>query len=340
MAEIRAHRHLICALLVSVLLAGCMAGDAPDPGETPPATSDEPATPVVTATTGAVRGAVSTESYEPLAGAKILLLGDGRTTTLGETATARDGSFAFSELAPGRYVLQTSRNGYLSKTQGVTVEAGKTSEVQIRLAAVPTLEPYVIEEEVVGKITIGRTWQVEVPTMGCVTVPGQNQPVPEVGNVTTDPVPTCGKRNQYNSPNWRGDIELTNETKTLIVEMAWTPAGVIGEHMWIDIYCSEVYHVAVGDGEDFGVISDPDHPCYMEPAKQTSPVMHRVDEAHWLEHGYNFTLWHWRVYPGYGMLGTYPLIGVDAGVAYEQTFTLYISVFQRAAAPADYSLIP
>ncbi len=127
--------------------------------------------------------------------------------------------------------------------------------------------------------------------------------------------------------NMTGTVTGVNgNTETTLMEMAWDPQGPLGEHLRLRVWCSEG--------------SSPEHPCFNE-VRGTSPLIIRVDKEHADEHGYAMDQrWSWSVATSHGLLGTHSLLGVDAGASYEQTYTIYKTVFQHEPAPTGYSRLP
>ncbi len=96
-------------------------------------------------TTGTIRGTViDTKTSHPLAGARVRLVGRGSGGAKSATTNA-DGAFVFSGIAPGRYAVNASQEGYSSGSRGsnysgrsgsaIAVGAGQSiDDVVIRLA--------------------------------------------------------------------------------------------------------------------------------------------------------------------------------------------------------------
>jgi hypothetical protein len=318
---------LLSAILALGTLAGCL-GAEPVPTGTPDTKApDSSGDATVTATTGAIRGAASSLSYEPLAGARVTLLDADRQTNGRETIVARDGTFAFGEVEPGSYFVHISALGYNSAQRPVVVTAGEVTQVTFQLDELRVEGPWVDEREWVGIIRLGVRWQIEPAGIGC-----QVFEVPVVGAVKT-----CGGYRLLGQSGDNGEVAVgsADTAKTIMAALVWTPAGPLGENLMFDFMCVDTPR------SSSGAVLDTEHPCYFEPEKTTSPIVHRIDEAHWLEHGYNFTAnWAARIFATYGMLGTYPLTGIDAGVAYEQSFKIYSAVFHEQPAPEGFSPVP
>jgi iron complex outermembrane receptor protein len=77
---------------------------------------------------GHIKGIVTTSEGKPAAHVSVALTGTSR-----KTVTADDGAFILRDITAGNYEIQTSLVGYQRQIQNVTVEAGKTSNVNFRL---------------------------------------------------------------------------------------------------------------------------------------------------------------------------------------------------------------
>ncbi|NIG56760.1 TonB-dependent receptor [Chitinophaga sp. Cy-1792] len=79
---------------------------------------------------GTIRGKVITADAKPAQEVMIVLAEPNVSTT-----TGNDGSFTFRHVAPGKYHLLITLAGYSTITEEVTVEAGKTATVSLKLEA-------------------------------------------------------------------------------------------------------------------------------------------------------------------------------------------------------------
>jgi hypothetical protein len=121
---------LAAALLVAGALAGCSSKDGRDD---PGGGLD------VTPTTGGIRGLVVDQAIVPVQGARVTLTGGANTTS------GADGTFNFTGLQPGSYVLQVGKPGYLPVQATALVEANVPDPpiVKVQLQAITTAQPYV-----------------------------------------------------------------------------------------------------------------------------------------------------------------------------------------------------
>lgn len=133
---------------MGLLLSGCTDGE--------PSPASEPGDQLVaTADTGLLRGVVVDEAFRPVAGVAIAvsrLDAEARSAETGD-----DGTFGFDGLAPGSYVVQATKAGYLSKTVVASVQAqvAEPPIVQVPLARDLETIPYVIVATMDGFIECG-----------------------------------------------------------------------------------------------------------------------------------------------------------------------------------------
>lgn len=89
-----------------------------------------------------VAGKVRGTGGGPVAGAKVILIHQ-ETQTKEETVSAEDGSFAFTQLAPGKYVLQVEASGFEVYRANIQVGSEELPSLKIKLKL------QTVEEEVV-----------------------------------------------------------------------------------------------------------------------------------------------------------------------------------------------
>lgn len=77
---------------------------------------------------GVIKGVITTAEGKPAGQVSVALLRSNR-----RTATAEDGSFILRDIAAGHYNIQVTLLGYTPQTQAVTVAAGSTVTIDIRL---------------------------------------------------------------------------------------------------------------------------------------------------------------------------------------------------------------
>lgn len=308
---------VILLSFASAAFAGCLGGDDVSPDDDG---LSEPAVAVVSDTTGSIKGTVGSTLFEPLVGSQV-----GLVETAQETRVNTGGEFVFNEVEPGRYTVIVNVLGYEGGQRAVEVKAGEVTEVKFLLAPLPSDDPYVeTQGPYAGKITYAYSYQLEGP-VGCQIIV---TPVRTIKN--------CSGSRGGGSINGEIAVNVTDDVKTIVTEMVWRPAGPLGEYLSLDLMCPDVPR-----DPSTGAVQDTEHDCYWAQDRTRSPITYRVDEEHWLENEYTYTGdWAARVFSTYGMLGTYDATKIDAGVAYEQAFTIYVSVAHKEPAPEGFSGIP
>ena len=82
---------------------------------------------------GSVSGQVTEYSTgEPLVNSQVTLIPGAQTTQ-----TGTDGSFSFSGLYAGQYVVSVQKNGYQSNRKNVTVISGEVVSIVVPLSKIP-----------------------------------------------------------------------------------------------------------------------------------------------------------------------------------------------------------
>jgi Carboxypeptidase regulatory-like domain len=158
-----AARSLVLLLLLGAILAGCAspADDGPQlPSEeqreqdqlTEAGDAARQVDVKATKTTGIIRGVVVDDAIRPVAGALVTLTAG---PTEGSTVTGTDGTFGFSELAPGAYFVTTLKKGFNDLQVAVEVTAGEDAPPVTRILLNPDLSyvaPYHVVQEFKGHI--------------------------------------------------------------------------------------------------------------------------------------------------------------------------------------------
>jgi hypothetical protein len=118
---------------VMLVTAGCVEGSA-DEDKLPTA----PTTASVSAETGGIEGKILTDELQPIRRAQVALL-----PASGNTTSAEDGSYAFSDLAPGKYTVIATALGFYQRTRAVEVAVGEIAQGDLILDQVPaSMPPY------------------------------------------------------------------------------------------------------------------------------------------------------------------------------------------------------
>jgi hypothetical protein len=117
-------------LVLAAVLSGC-AGVS-EPSETAAPSTQAKAT----TDTGGLEGKVLSDEGMPLGGSQVAIVDLNKVAQAGE-----DGSYAISEITPGKYQVYTQRLGYQSKAQAVEIRANQVTTLNIELAVMPIVEP-------------------------------------------------------------------------------------------------------------------------------------------------------------------------------------------------------
>ena len=78
---------------------------------------------------GLLKGKVTTADNKPADGVTVVIKGTKKTTITNE-----DGSFQFRNITPGQYTIEVSLVGYTPLQKEITLEAGKTTMIDLQLA--------------------------------------------------------------------------------------------------------------------------------------------------------------------------------------------------------------
>lgn len=122
--------------LMLIGLAGC-ASEAPEEADTlngQPVAFEEVAT---TAELGGITGVIVDPTVMPAAGIEVTLVGPELTTT-----TSEEGTFSFSDLAPGLYILQANGTGFLETQSSADVQAGEVTKVKMVIPIDTSPQPF------------------------------------------------------------------------------------------------------------------------------------------------------------------------------------------------------
>ncbi len=120
----RVNIGVVFLLLVGALLAGCIGDDDP----APPDDDDEART---SEGLGSIAGRVLTEDLTDVEGARVALVQDGE---LVKEATSREkGHYTINDIEPGDYRLQFNDHCCREYVQGVSVQAGEVTDLDVQL---------------------------------------------------------------------------------------------------------------------------------------------------------------------------------------------------------------
>jgi hypothetical protein len=205
----------------TVVLAGCVSSSGADTAApaagAAPAGSDVSAAPAeFTEETGAVSGTVTTSDLQPIANAEVGMDGSHWTAL-----SAADGSFSFSKIPPGDYIVEAGQLGYDVAQRAVRVEAGRvTNGVSIALEPIPVSEAYAQTYLFNGFITCSVGYAL-VLSEEC----GQGLQTP-VGTFGTDP---------NNHIDWRFNLTTVENLDSLYLELTWRPGSAAAQQLAFNV---------------------------------------------------------------------------------------------------------
>jgi carboxypeptidase family protein len=199
-------RLVALAILCSTVISGCIAESAtPGLGTTAQPTLSAAPPGAFDDTTGAVTGLVVNEELQPIPTAEVAL-----ADTEFRTRAALDGSFSFSHVPPGEYLLQSGALGYTSAAQVLSVGVGEVTTARVQLAALPVFQPRVDLYVFEGYITC---------TVGMFGVLSE-----ECGQGLQTDVGTYGT-NPNNKIDWKWNVTDVKNLETMVIEMDWEPGS-------------------------------------------------------------------------------------------------------------------
>ncbi len=291
---------LAIALLVMTALAGCAEEGAPVEDTETTAADDQVK---ATATTGVIRGVVVDATVTPIEGAAI------RIASLElETVSLADGSFGFSGLEPGSYVLDVAKIGFGKVKASAAVEAGvdKPAIVRIQLEADAESLPQAITYTFNGYIEC--SWVAMAVALAMCSVPEI------VGIDLGDEFITY--------------IDVESIPTFVQSEMIWDATQAAGDSLQLNVY----------DGTTSGPMG----------TNGPSPQFLRADRAFWengtggskngspmLADGTQVSF---RVFAGW-LAGTEGPFGWGVGVTLSQQFTMYNTIFTNITPGEDWTFI-
>lgn len=228
---------LAFGLTTALLLAGCSSSPSEDlPGSDTPLEVD--------ATTGGIRGVVVDQSIAPVVGALVSISG-GLTTE-----SAADGTFNFTRLQAGEYLVSVGKPGFKAAQTTTTVVAGDANPpvVKVLIERLTTATPYLEHYKLEGYYECA--FALPFITDGCDF--GYRTAWDEVnGTGTQPPVPRTIQR--FSNTQF---IDVSEDTYTIVQEAYWENPSI--SNLWIMIDetpidngcdCSPSYGNRIGPAE-------------------------------------------------------------------------------------------
>lgn len=311
---------LMAAFSVAVLLGGCLGGSGDPVVQQAPPDPRAPVVPEFGEETGAIQGIVVDEELRPVPRATVQINETGASTTANEI-----GSFGFSYVEPGTYTLWATRDGYLGAATTVQVIEGTSTDARLVVAVDMSNQTYHLDYEFRGFWSCSVAIVVGVPNCNGLgvhafgqqeiafafdTFSAWNESMIELrweyASVLAATTPGAFFSNQANSANETRCLGDVHGEQSPIVKR-FRPGDEFGGEN-----CSSVvanYTGLVPDGPYR-------HTGFFQPwgmmHNETQPVIDLFANAH----------------------------SRGVGIAFNQHFAAWFSVFYRMEAPIDYTAFP
>jgi len=304
-------------IVVCLALAGCSDGGEVEDAQ-PEGFSDVEVQ--VSETTGAVRGLVVDASIQPVEGATVSLLlpGDERTTT-----SDGQGRFAFSDVPAGTVFMKAEKPGYAAAQTSTDVVAGVKEPpiVKVQIARLFGADPFTQSLKFEGFFECSQAGLLIgiYSSSNCVVdytrrVTGPPGLLPQLDNVTDQ------------EREWHADVGEGWQTQ--VFEMTWEPSAEgTSQHMGLVV---STYKPERDGAHSFANVGGP------------SPLRVQLDTG--VPHGSAASVEPVMI-PSGGMkdMSFFVSVRQDSwpvpAVALNQDFTLFLTQFYYAPAPAEWSIV-
>jgi hypothetical protein len=331
---------LVCALLASLVLAGCSSAPSDTSSGTPLAQPDEVQ---ATDSTGGVRGVVVDQAIRPIKGATVSVSGSGATRN---TTSDAAGTFVVSGLPAGTYLVKASHPFYETAQQPVDVKAGvKTPPiVKVQLNQKVSDRPYMTTLLFKGFVVCsvgGSAFASEECGEG-VGLPCQ-PPAPEP--------PFCHRFGGQGDNHVQYDFGVDGPfVRNIVIEQAWTPTSDATGHFYTVAPATNWTCDPACGGNQIADMAG------------TSPLLSRIEVENGVALAHTpivraggttwnnqtvtaatkfstFTWPQWGSCGGVSSIPDHPDCLSQANVATNQEFKLFVSSFYFLPAPEGWSLV-
>ncbi len=322
-------RRLVIALLVPLLLAGCLGIGDEDDSE-----PERQQHAVATHDRGGLEGIITNAAVEAVAEADVRLVELDEHTT-----TSVDGSYAFSEIMPGTYTLNVTKDGYQTHQERVDITQGEVTVVDLILSEERSTEAYTQTIDMTGFFECGGAAGYDLSAAPA--------PLNMSGGIISSP--TCATVNALtgNATNDRFDhyYQLDPPIQSMIVETDWDPGtGSLSDSLWVDIvpqnfHCGNITMCEFSFLDHWGE-SPLRGEVNLERFEHVQDYFHeQCDDGADAYCGYEFFEEGWdlwiRVYPRWECQPA----GPQACVLLQQEFTHFVTAFYHDPAPDGYSAL-
>jgi hypothetical protein len=309
----------------TVLAVACLAlAGCASPGAEEPQTDFSDLDLAVTEDTGAIRGIVVDERIRPVAGASVKLTGGLERTTTSDD----QGRFVFSGLTPGTYFLTVTSPAHKEVQSSADVVAGLEEPplVRVQLERLFQQDPYSVQVTREGFFECSQAGAGLYASSNCVYDPyrwalGSPSPSQPVDNVTQQ------------EREWHSDV--SPGWQQLVFEMSWAPTsqgtstsmGIVistykpereGTHHFAELEGGSPIRGQIDVGEEHETASG------VEPTE--------IPEEGMANMSYFVSV---RPSPD----STCAVLCAPPGLAVNQQFTLYLTMFHYGVPPEGWSLV-
>lgn len=324
--------NAIIVLLSTALFAGCVAEPAAKPDDTPQATAAE-----VDESTGALVGTVINEEGLPLSGVNIGLIETGDATTSDDA-----GQYTINGIEPGEYSVQAAMVGFEPGLKRVTIAIGEIAQANFQLTVIAVDVPHHVSDQQLGNIQCSVTIFPGFPMSGVVAgSDGWYSSLQACGLLedaqAANPLPPSKFDLQFPMPAG---------TQEFVVEQVWQSTQAAGNGLSIGAEDPD----AVNDGEDYGSATGPS-PLYLYVPNQK---LLNVTGAQGIDPAEDDFIVQTRTFstanttnmdlpaeiPEIPVFGAPNNQKLDAGLAFDQRFEVWITAFVGMERPAGFSALP
>lgn len=330
---VRATIAILALALLAPALAGCLGVGGDDDGSGSDGL-DTKSRAEVTSDEGGIEGVVTDPAVQAVEEASVSLEELGVSTT-----TQDDGSFAFSNVQPGAYTLNITKDGFIPTERSIEVDAGTVATVEVVLTHQPTTTPYMQQFEFKGFM------ECSAGVAGGAFILSSNVcsegPLGDATN--TETVFT----HEIQPNPWQIVTEVDWEPATPISDRFWLSAETIGfSNAWKVAYTNvqeTAPIVSVTDRQDLTNIAR-NFTAICEGEEDPETTSNQASDAYCnhdpIDAGAEIYVEVSAQSGGQTTVNTPdPLFPVGVGASVQQDFTIFQTVFYNAPACEGYSII-
>lgn len=332
MQVLKVRTSVVLVLLSTAMLAGCVS-DAPEAKEeVPQATAAQ-----VDESNGALVGTIINEEGLPVSGAAIGLIETGVTTSSDDS-----GQYTMNGIEPGEYSVQAALVGFEPGVKRVTIIAGEISQANFQLSAIAVDIPHYVSDQQFGNIQCSVTIFPGFPMSGIVAG----------SDGWYSSLQACGLLEDAQAANplppSKFDLRfpVPAGTHEFVVEQVWQSTQAAGNGLSIGAEDPG----AVNDGESYGSATGLS-PLYLYVGNEK---LLNVTGAQGIDPAEDDFIVQTRTFstanttnqdlpadiPEIPVFGAPNNQKIDAGLAFDQRFEVWITAFVGMERPDGFSALP